>query len=55
MILPDWVVERIAKLPDNYRGQIRVNCNEGVSTVEWDERRYPPDGWRQKQAANGVK
>ena len=52
MKVPAWVLEEIDKLPADYRGQIRLNCNEGVSNIDWDTpKRYPPEGWRQRDAA----
>lgn len=52
MRLPEWVQRTLTdEIPDNYRGQIRLNCTDGgVVNIEWDRKAFPPMGWRQREA-----
>jgi hypothetical protein len=52
--IPEWVIQRIAGLPDRFTGRIEVNCYEGsVRNITWLTSEQPPEGWRQREAARG--
>ena len=41
---PAWVAEFVARLPDKYTGQLRVNCFEGaVRDLTYESRATPPE------------
>ena len=44
MTLPTWVAELIARLPETYTGQLRLNVFEGgVRDVTYESRATPPE------------
>lgn len=43
MKLPDWVLDKITTLPDNYTGKIELNCVEGgVGNMNTGQSHRPP-------------